>query len=144
MRLQVAEKLKPWKKLLDQPRPVKGWLRTLRESLGMDAVDLSRKMGVRPSTLHQYEVSEQEGTISLKTLQRAGEAMDAVLVYALVPRTDMETMLKNRARSVAEDLIGKVGHSMALEAQAVESAEHRRQAEALMEQLLARPRRLWK
>jgi predicted DNA-binding mobile mystery protein A len=144
VRRQVSQKLKPWQKLVNEPRPAKGWLRAIRESLGMDAIDLARRMGIRPATLHQYEVSEQEGTISLKTLRRAAESMDAVLVYALVPRSDIEGTLKKRARTLADDMLGRVGHSMALESQAVEGDEQRRQAEALVEQLLSNPRKLWK
>lgn len=66
------------------------------------------------------ERSESHGTIQLNTLRRAAEAMDCVLVYALVPRTSLTEMVDRRAREIALRALGRVSHSMALEDQQVD------------------------
>lgn len=69
----------------------------------------------------------------LDTLQRAAAALDCDLVYALVPRRPLEQMVDARARAVANELLGSVGHSMALEGQQVSQSAAQDQ---LLEQAL--------
>jgi len=46
--------------------------------------------------------------------------MDCDVVYAIVPRTSLDNILKQRADEKARLILGRVGHSMKLEAQPVE------------------------
>jgi predicted DNA-binding mobile mystery protein A len=66
------------------------------------------------------ERSEASGRIQLSTLRRAAEAMDCVLVYALVPNTSLNEMVDRRARELAVRALRRVSHSMALEDQQVD------------------------
>jgi predicted DNA-binding mobile mystery protein A len=143
-RRQLSSKLEAWKNLAQERIPAKGWIRTLREALGLSGVALARRLGISLATLLAYERSEREGRVSLKTLRKTAEAMDCVLVYAIVPRTTLQDILRKRAEQVANGLMKRVGHSMKLEAQGVEDEEVRLQAEELVNQLLAHPRKLWK
>jgi len=90
------------------------------------------------------EHSEASGTITLKSLRKAAAAMDCDLVYAIVPRATLEDILKQHASEKARTLLGRVGHSMVLEAQAVESSEDHQRVEALVQTLLDNPKALWK
>ncbi len=63
------------------------------------------------------EASEENGTIQLKTLRRAAEALDCTLVYALVPNDSLEGAVRARARKIALRDLGRVAHTMKLEAQ---------------------------
>ena len=127
---------------LDVPVPPRGWTRALRDALGMSAADLARRMGLTRQAVAQLERSEAEGSIQLDTLRRAAEALDSVLVYALVPREALDEVVKARARAVAEQTIDSVEHTMALEAQSGGSEDRDRLVAELAERL-AESARLW-
>ena len=71
-------------------------------------------------SLKDIEESEANGTIQLKTLRRVAEALDCVVVYALVPKSSLTEMVDHRAREIALQALGRVSHSMALEDQRVD------------------------
>jgi predicted DNA-binding mobile mystery protein A len=122
--------------------PPKGWIRAIRDALGMSGVQLATRLGVRPQTVDAIEKSEAGGTIQLKTLQRAAEALDCTLVYALVPRTSLKDMVQRRARSLALRDLDRVDHTMKLEAQGVATANVEMRIEDHIRNVL-RDRDLW-
>ncbi|MGY4568171.1 putative DNA-binding mobile mystery protein A [Bradyrhizobium sp. USDA 3256] len=97
--------------------PPKGWVRAVRDALGMSGVQFARRLGVRPSSVAAIEASEESRTIQLKTLRRAAEALGCTLVYALVPNDSLEGAVRTRARAIALRDLGRVAHTMKLEAQ---------------------------
>jgi predicted DNA-binding mobile mystery protein A len=97
--------------------PPKGWIRAIRDALGMSGVQLAKRLKVSPQTVEAMEKSEAAGTIQLNTLKRAAEALDCTLVYALIPRTSLESTVKNRARQIANAALARVSHTMKLEDQ---------------------------
>ncbi|QFT34121.1 hypothetical protein FIV00_26735 [Labrenzia sp. THAF82] len=101
-------------------RPPKGWVRAIRDAIGMTGAQLGKRLGMTAQGIVSLERSEAGGTIQLSTLRRAAEAMDCVLVYALVPRTSLTEMVDQRAREIALKVLGRVSHSMALEDQQVD------------------------
>ncbi|MGB6191336.1 MAG: helix-turn-helix domain-containing protein [Terracidiphilus sp.] len=62
-----------------------GWMRAVRQAIGIPVVELARRMGVAKSQVFRLEESEQQGRVRLSNLRRAAEAMGCELVYALVP-----------------------------------------------------------
>lgn len=102
------------------PRPPRGWVRAVRDALGMSSSQLASRLGVDQSTVTRMEQSEAADTISLATLRRAAAALDCTLVYALVPRTSLEDTVQSRARRIAEQHIAEIEHTMALEAQGLD------------------------
>lgn len=113
------------------PRPPKGWIRAIREALGVTSSEIATRMGTSRQLPLQLEKSEAADRITLKSLRAAADALECDLVYALVPRarTLAETA---RARTLAEarKLVARVEHSMALEDQAVGHLEEAAMAEA--------------
>ncbi len=97
--------------------PPKGWIRAIREALGMTGVQMARRLGVRPQSVEALEKSESLESIQLSSLRRAAEALDCTLVYALVPNSSLEEAVKIRARRIAMRDLRRVAHSMRLEAQ---------------------------
>lgn len=122
--------------------PPKGWVRAIRDALGMTASQLAKRLGVRPQSVADMEASEVHGTIQLKTLRKAAEALDCTLVYALVPRTSLEEAVQSRARIVATDELVRIGHTMDLEAQGLSRAEREKQIDQYIREHL-RERELW-
>lgn len=100
--------------------PPKGWVRAIRDAIGMTGAQLGKRLGMTAQGIVSLERSEAYGTVQLNTLRRAAEAMDCVLVYALVPKTSLTEMVDRRAREIALRALGRVSHSMALEDQQVD------------------------
>src|SRR5258706_15467021 len=82
--------------------PPKGWIRAIRDALGMAGVQFAKRLAIRPQSVEALEKSEANGSIQLKTLRRAAEALDCTLVYALVPNTSLEGAVRERARKIAK------------------------------------------
>jgi len=100
--------------------PPRGWVRAIRDAIGMTGTQLGRRLGMTAQAVVSLERSEAQGKIQLNTLRRAAEAMDCVLVYALVPKTNLKDMVDRRARAIALQTLRRVSHSMALEDQWVD------------------------
>lgn len=66
--------------------PQKGWLRGLRQTLNMNLVQISRRLGVSKQSVARLEANEADGSITLRSLRRAAEAMDCYVVYAVLPK----------------------------------------------------------
>lgn len=121
-------------------RPARGWVRAIRDALGMTSEQLAGRLGVTQSAASKLEASEAAGTIKVNTLTMAAEALDCTLVYALVPNESLTATLRERARAVAVHDLAAVDVTMALEDQRVGIDPET--VEAYAESLLA-SRRLW-
>lgn len=142
---QLDANLSRWRSAALPSRPSSGWIKAIRESLGMAATHLASRLGVTTSTVIRLEVSEADDTISLATLRRAAEALGCELHYALVPKQSLADTLENRALTLARQQMVAVSHTMALEAQATSPEAVEEQTRVLAESLLKGSRRaLWK
>jgi len=121
--------------------PIRGWIKAIRESLGMSTAQLARRLKISQPSVVQLEASEAKGTIELRTLQRVAEALDCTLVYALVPNRPLDTMIHERALELARRQLQPVRHTMLLEQQALTEADDAAQLEAYIQGLNLR--RLW-
>ena len=125
-------------------RPPRGWLRAIREAIGMTAKQMAARLGVSQPRIVALEEDEQRGAVTLETLRRAAEALDCTLVYALVPNKPLEDMVRDRAGKVAAERIANVDHTMRLEKQGISSKELQAERERLAAELLrGNLRRLW-
>ena len=125
-----------WQQLRAIPRPPRGWVRAVREALGMTAAVLAARMGTTAGAVTRLEQSEAADRIQLDTLRRAADALGCDLVYLLVPRRPLTTVVRDRARELARRQVEAVEQTMRLEDQATGKAsemEHQ-----LAEQLLER------
>lgn len=122
--------------------PPKGWVRAIREALGMTGRQFARRLGVSPQSADALEKSEASGAIKIETLRRAAQALDCTLVYALVPNADLEKVVRDRARKLALRDLGRVAHTMNLEAQGTGNADLEARIETYIRDLL-RERDLW-
>jgi len=102
-------------------RPARGWLRAVREAVGLGQGEVAKKMGVKRQSYAQIETAEQRGSVTLGSLQRAAEAMGCELIYFVIPREALAGDFAELARSYdpAFQHLKATEHSMALEGQAV-------------------------
>ncbi len=141
---QLDEALAPFQDLRNRPAPRLGWLRTIREALGMTARQLAARTGKSKTSVLSTERNEVSGTVQLNSLQNLADAMDCDVVYAIVPRTSLRERLERQACTIAAQTVGRVSASMELEAQGVPEEERARQIDALAEEVLrARKRDFW-
>jgi predicted DNA-binding mobile mystery protein A len=110
--------------------PVRGWIKAIREALGMTSAQLAKRLKVTQPAIAMFERSEAQGKIQLATLRRVAEALDCTLVYALVPNKPLETMVQEQARKVARRRLQSVEHTMLLENQQTKSADLEAQIDA--------------
>jgi predicted DNA-binding mobile mystery protein A len=127
---------------LPRRRPQRGWVRAIRDALGMTAEQLGDRIGVTQSTVQRLETSEAADTIQLNSLRRLAEGLGCELVYVLVPRETLSATYDAAARDVARRELARVSHSMALEDQAVDDAgDEERLRQFIVEEL--DPREIW-
>jgi predicted DNA-binding mobile mystery protein A len=122
--------------------PPKGWVRAIRDALGMSGVQFAKRLAIRPQSVEALEKSETNGSIQLKTLRRAAEALDCTLVYALVPNTSLEGMVRARAHKIATHDLARVAHTMKLEAQGTGDADLEARIDAYIRDVI-KDRDLW-
>ena len=110
----------------------------------MSSTQLAKRMKVSPQFVRKLEKGEAAGTITLASLNRAAEALECKIVYALVPGKYLEETRRERARLLAHALRNRAAHSMTLENQGVSDRKSDRYRKALVEVLLrGSPRKLW-
>lgn len=116
-RRALDQRFRSLKPLAAEPRPHRGWVRAIRDALGMSGPELAARMGLKKSTVSDLERSEQQRTIGLDTLERAADALGCEVVYFLVPRTSLEEAVREQARVRAARHLGRVAHHSRLEDQ---------------------------
>lgn len=113
---QLEDQLSAGRPIVGLERPSAGWLRAIRQALGLSLKTVAGRLGQTPQAVKQAEESEAAGTISLKRLEAAADAMGCRLVYAIVPRKGSLSTLAGAGENDARD---SVQRTMALEGQAV-------------------------
>jgi predicted DNA-binding mobile mystery protein A len=137
---QRFKALKP----LSASRPPKGWVRAIRDALGMTSTQLAKRLGVSQSRIPEIEKAELSGSITLNSLERAAEALGCRFVYALVPEHPLAEIIKEKAERVAERQLANVEQTMNLENQTVHNPlAHKELRQRLIDDLLRKPARLW-
>ena len=141
---QTHDQLTAWKASALSPRPGSGWVRAIRESVGMSAAAFARRLGMSHAGVRKLESSEATDAITLASLRKLAAALDCELQYALVPRTSLKEMVQRQAETVARERLLPIAHSMALEDQAVGESLHKLQLAMTAKALLDGSRReLW-
>lgn len=142
-RKQLERKLFPLRTMELSP-PARGWLRAIREALGMTGAQLAARRGVVPSRISALEKAEVAGGATLKSMREAAEAMNCTFVYAVVPSLPLDDILRARAIALADAELARVHHTMRLEDQSLDArdmVDARKRLTAVY--LEGSPRRLW-
>lgn len=141
---QMDNLLATWKTAQLSARPKAGWVRAIREALGMSAAAFARRLGMSQAGVHKLEAAEAAEVITLGSLRKLAEALNCELHYALVPRTSLTQTMQDQAQTVARNRLQPIAHSMALEDQAVQDPLNELQLNQAVKALLDGPRReLW-
>jgi predicted DNA-binding mobile mystery protein A len=143
-RKSLDEKLKIYASAKRVLNPKAGWIRAIREALGMTTAQLAERMGIQQSGVTLLEQREVSKTVSLETLQRAARAMNCELIYAIVPKDSLEKTIDDQAAKAAKEILKRTVHTMDLELQGAGEAETKlHHAELATELKNKLDRRLW-
>lgn len=141
---QLDRRFNELRPFIREARPPRGWIRAIRQALGMTTGQLAKRMGVPQPRVVEMERGEAAGKVTVQTLERAAEALGCRLVYALVPIEPLAKTLDERANKIAARQLASVEQTMRLEAQEVkDKAAHKNAHRHLVQKLLQRPARLW-
>ena len=108
----------------------------------MTGPQFAARLKVRPQSAADLEKSEANGSVQLKTLQRAADALGCTLVYAFVPTSSLDNAVRARARQLALRNLRRVSQTMKLEAQTVDEADQEDRIEAYIRNVI-KDRDLW-
>jgi predicted DNA-binding mobile mystery protein A len=133
---QVQASVAAYSDLTNRRPPPRGWLKAIRESLGLTERQQADRLGITGSTLHKSELAEAEDRITLGQLRKLADGLDCELVYALVPRKPLTQVVEDRARSIALQEVSGVAHTMSLEDQRPAADRLRKQVEQRTAELL--------
>ena len=129
-RLQLEVTLRKFHPLLYSRMPPKGWIRAIRDALGMSGRQLALRLGVTQQRVALLEKGELSDSLTLKTMKSVGEALDCEFVYGFVPRTSLEQTVFDQAMEIAGKRFDNAAHNMELEGRSLSDREDR---EALVE-----------
>ena len=137
----LERRLGPWRD--HKPlTPQAGWIRAIRDALGMSTRELAARAGISAPRVSQIERAELDGSLTLATLHRIAEALDCRVEYALVPRRPLDAMVREQARAKAEGVLRVVDHTMAMEDQRTDEYARRSELDRAAEELVD-TRGLW-
>lgn len=117
---QVDALVAPYADVAWRPKPTRGWLKLLRETVGRT----------------ERQQAEADERISLGQLRKLADALDCDLVYGLVPRRPLVQIVEQQTRFVATGEVKGGAHSMGLEGQRPPPSRLKRQEEERMRELL--------
>ena len=124
--------------------PGKGWIRAIRDTLGMTGAQLAKRLNVNQQRVARIEQDEVLGKVTLNTIQNAAEAMDCVFVYGVVPKDSLEQIVRKQAEVVAKERMARSNQMMRLEMQELSEAEKAKAMQDLIDEIIgAMPKSLW-
>ncbi len=124
-------------------RPMKGWIRAVRDALGMNMRQFAYRLGVSKSRIPRIEQDEITGSLTLKTMNRVADKLDCVFVYGFVPRTSLENTVREQASIVAKRRMNRLLHTMNLEAQGLSSQDAKKTFNNMVDEIIDMPSILW-
>lgn len=144
IREQLDASLRELSPLCHSTPPNKGWIRALRDALGMTARQLAERLGVAQQAVARIEKDEIVGAVTIKTMRRVAERLDCRFVYGFVPKTSLEETVRNRAKQVATKRLAETNQTMALENQSLSAKENEKILSEMIDELVdATPSNLW-
>lgn len=96
-------------------RPQQGWLKTIREFLGMTTTQLAKRLEISQPRIVAMEKNERN--IKISTMERIADVLNCDFSYAFVPRENIDDIIYNQAKKKAQKILDKVNKNMGLENQ---------------------------
>jgi predicted DNA-binding mobile mystery protein A len=116
---QLNEKLAQLTVLQHVNVPPIGWIKAIRNGIGMSMEQLGKKLSITKQGVMDIEKREKEGAITIKSMQELAKALDLKFVYGFVPNSgSLAQMIETRALEIASKIVERTSTTMKLEDQA--------------------------
>lgn len=117
--------------------PKKGWIKIIREALGMTASQLSRRMKISPAAINKAEKNEELGNISINTMKKFAEKLECEFVYFLIPKEgSLSKTVEKKTLQYSTKINNQASHTMSLEEQSISNSEKKMQLMEIYQELL--------
>lgn len=115
---QLNAKMLAFTSLQKVAPPPTGWIKAVRTALGMTLEQLGNKLSLSKQAAQAIENREKEGSLTLKALREAANALDMQLVYGFVPKDgSLDALIDWKARELATQIVLRTSQTMKLEDQ---------------------------
>ncbi len=142
---QLNEKMDKLTVLQHLIMPPIGWIKAIRNGIGMSMEQLGKKLSITKQAVMDIEKREKEGAITIKSMQEIAKVIDMKFVYGFVPNAgSLKQMIETRSLEIATKIVQRTSTSMKLEDQ-VNSKERIEKAikERAAEIINKTPKILW-
>jgi predicted DNA-binding mobile mystery protein A len=144
LRKQISQKLEPLKLFSDTAVSVDGWVKTIRQALGMTTYDLAGRSGMDQAQLSRIEKAEPEGKVTLSTMQKIAAGLGMKFVYGFVADEDLEALVRRQAKKIALKRLQRLDKTMALELQELDPDEKKEAISDMIDKILVEsPSNFW-
>ena len=121
-----------------------GWVKTIREALGMTSAQLASRVGLSQSRISHIEKAEKDGNIKLSTMQNIAKGLGMKFVYGFVPSDTLESIVRDQARKIATERMKRVSHTMRLELQELPDKDKESALKDMIDKILIEePKDFW-
>ena len=143
-RAEIAGATRAFPRMKPLAIPKTGWVRAIREALGISQSQIAARAGVSRATVQQWERAEARRRITLHSLDRIAQAMGCQVAVAIVPKGgSLEDVRRRQALARAEQLLKE--ERQAASKEELRPRELERRKERLATKLLRGSRRkLWR
>lgn len=139
IREQLEKRLESLREFSCVGVPEQGWVKTIREALGMSASQLGRRVGLHQSRVSRLESAEKKGNLKLSSLQKIAKGLGMKFVYGFVSNLTLEEIFKERAKNIASKRLERLRTTMSLEKQGLSSGEEKKAFDDMVEKIMIDP-----
>ena len=144
VREQLDSKITPLKDFASTALSNTGWIKSIREALGMTSSQLAARAGLSQSRISHIENAETEGNIKLSTMQNIARSLGMEFVYGFVPKDTLEAMVREQARKIAMERMKRLSHTMSLELQELSAKNKESALKDMIDKILIdEPKDFW-
>ena len=124
--------------------PNKGWIRAIRDVIGMTGEQLANRLNTNKQRVSRIEHDEKLGKVKIETLRNVADALDCEFAYAFVPRNNLEQTVREQAEVIAEKRMARSNQMMRLEKQELSKDEKNKALQNLIDEIIeTMPKSLW-
>lgn len=115
---QLNHKMQAYASLKNVAIPSNGWIKAIRNAIGMSMQQLGNKLNITKQSVLGIEKREKEGSITIKSLREIARVMDMQVVYGFVPNDgSLNDLIEKRALQLATQIVMRTANTMKLEDQ---------------------------
>lgn len=107
-RTEITRTSRAFPRMRVEHAPRRGWVRAIRDALGISQSQLAARAGLSRATVQQMERAEAERRITIASLDKLAAAMDCRVAIAILPKGGtLEDVRRRQATMKAEVMLAE-------------------------------------